>query len=117
MQEGPGPLNCMMVQEEILKDPVMEAQIQPEKGLREINLRARLGSQKPIFISSQLIAQENEQLVALLKKYVDVFAWTYDEMPDLDPGLVVDSLNVDPGVKLVVQPAKVFHIDVKAQIT
>ena len=55
--------------------------------------------------------------MVLLKKYVDVFAWTYDEMPDLDPGLVVDSLNVDPGVKLVVQPAKVFHIDVEAQIT
>ena len=44
---------------------------------------------KAFFIGSQLIAQEKEQLVALLKRYVDVFAWTYDEMPDLDPGLVV----------------------------
>ena len=47
------------------------------------------------------MAQENEQLVALLKKYVDVFKWTYDEMPSLDPRLVVHSLNIDPGVKLV----------------
>ena len=74
-----------------------------------------MGSQKPVFISSQLTAQEKEQLVALLKKYVDVFAWT--EMPGLDPGLVVHSLNIDPGVKLVVQPTRVFHTDVKAQIT
>ena len=37
-------------------------------------MRVELGSQKPVFISSQLIAQEREQLVALLKKYVDVFA-------------------------------------------
>ena len=55
--------------------------------------------------------------MALLKKCVDVFAWTYDEMPSLDPGLVVHSLNIDLGVKLVVQPAKVFHTDVEAQIT
>ena len=55
--------------------------------------------------------------MALLKKYVDVFAWTYDEMPGLDPGLVVHFLNEDPGVKPVVQLARVFHIDVEALIT
>ena len=38
-------------------------------------------------------------------------------MPSLDPGLVVHSLNVDPGVKPVVQPARVFHTNVEAQIT
>ena len=54
--------------------------------------------------------------MALLQKYRDVFAWTYDEMPSLDPGLVVHSLNVDPRVKLVVQLARVFHTEVEAQI-
>ena len=85
--------------------------------MEEINLGAGLGLPKPIFISSQLIAQEIERFVALLKRYVDVFAWTYDEMPGLDPGLVVHSLNVDLGVKPVVQPARVFHTKVEAQIT
>ena len=107
----------MMAQEEILKDPVKEAQIQPEEELEEINLGAELGSQKPVFINGQLTAQEKEQLVALLKKYVDVFTWTYDEMLGLDLGLVVYSLNVDLGVKPVVQLAKVFHIDIEGQIT
>ena len=78
---------------------------------------AGLGSPKPVFISSQLTAQEKEQLVALLKRYMDVFAWTYNKMPGLDLGLVVHSLNVDPGVKPVFQPAKVFHTEVEAQIT
>ena len=85
--------------------------------MEEINLGASLGSQRPVFISSQLVAQEKEQLMALLKKYVDVFAWTYDEMPGLDLRLVVHSLNIDPGVKLVVQPARVFYIDVEVKIT
>ena len=52
MQEGPEPPDCMMAQEEILKDPVKEAQIQPEEELGEINLGTKLGSQKPVFISS-----------------------------------------------------------------
>ena len=55
--------------------------------------------------------------MALLKKYVDVCAWTYNEMLGLDLGLVVYSLNVDLGVKPVVQPAKVFHTNIEAQIT
>ena len=54
MQEGLGPLDCMMAQEEILEDLVKEAQIQPEEEFREINLGAELGSQKPVFISNQL---------------------------------------------------------------
>ena len=62
------------------------------------------------------MAQERELLLALIQKYRDVFAWTYDEMPGLDPRLVVHSLNVDPGVRLVVQPARVFHTEVEAQI-
>ena len=78
---------------------------------------AELGSQKPVFISSQLTVQENDQLVTLLKEYIDVFAWTYDEMPGLDPGLVVHAFNGDPRVKPVIQPARVFHTDVETQIT
>ena len=48
---------------------------------------------------------------------MDVFTWTYDEMLGLDPRLVVYSLNMDLGVKLVVQPVSVVHIEVEAQIT
>ena len=56
MQEGPGPPDCIVAQEEIPEDLVKEAQIQPEEELREINLGAELGSQKPVFICSQLTA-------------------------------------------------------------
>ena len=55
--------------------------------------------------------------MTLLKEYMDVFAWTYDEMPSLDPGLVVHTFNVDLGVKPLIQPAWVFHTNVEAQIT
>ena len=117
MQEGPRPPECMVAQEEVPKELAKETQIQLEEELKEINLGAELGSHKPVFISSQLTIQEKEQLVILIKEYTDVFAWTYDEMPGLDPTLVVHALNVNLGVKLVIQPARVFHTDVKTQIT
>lgn len=53
----------------------------------------------------------------LLKRYVDVFAWKYDKMPSLNPGLVVLSLNVDPRTKPIIQPTRVFHTKIEAQIT
>ena len=57
MQEGPGPPECMVAQEEVLDEPTKETQIQPEEELKEVNLGAELGSQKPVFISSQLTVQ------------------------------------------------------------
>ena len=92
----------MMAQEEILEDMEKETHILPKKELEEVNLGTDPGNPKLVFIKSQLSAQEREQLVELMKKYVDVFAWTYDEMPGLDPKLVVHSLNIDPVTKLVI---------------
>ena len=54
--------------------------------------------------------------MALLQKYWDVFAWTYDEMPGLDLRLVFHSLNVNLGVRPIVQPARAFHTEVETQI-
>ena len=39
---------------------------------------------------------------------------TYDEMPGLDPRLVVHSFNIKPRSNPVIQLAKVFHIEVEA---
>ena len=47
-----------MAQEEIPEEPIEESQIQHEEELREINLGAELGSQKPVFIGGYLMAQK-----------------------------------------------------------
>ena len=56
---------------------------------------------------------EKSKLIMLLKEYKDVFSWDYREMPGLDSGLVVHTLNVDPEAKLVAQPARIFHTEIK----
>ena len=55
-------------------------------------------------INANLSQPEKNQLVAILNEYADVFAWEYDEIPGLDPNLVAHALNVEPGVKPVIQP-------------
>ena len=49
----------------------------------------------------------------LLNEFKDVFAYDYSEMPELDPEPMAHTLNVDPKAKLVAQPARIFHIEIK----
>ena len=47
-------------------------------------------------VGAQLPLQEREQLVELLKRNVDVFAWDAYEAPRLDPKFICHHLNVNP---------------------
>jgi len=40
---------------------------------------------RPIFITESLSPPEKEDLICLVREYVDVFAWNYENMPGLDP--------------------------------
>lgn len=60
-----------------------------------------------------MLEEEKTELILLLKEFRDVFAWDYNEMPRLDLRLVEHKLNVDPKVKLVAQPTRVFHIEIE----
>ena len=99
------------------KSAEVDSKIIPKEDLEVINLSHDPGIDKPVSISTSLSAVERACLISLLKEYQDVFACKYDEMPGIDPGLVAHSLNVEPGTKPVVQPARIFHTEVEAQIT
>ncbi|KAM1693092.1 hypothetical protein COP1_032428 [Malus domestica] len=78
-------------EEEILEEDVITAPSQLEDGgqvtvddLKELNLGTS-EEPKPIFVSALLSADEIEKYYQLLLEYKDVFAWTYREMPSLDP--------------------------------
>ena len=44
-------------------------------------------------LASQPIRQA---LASFLKMNQDVFAWSYDDMPGIDPSIIVHRLNVNP---------------------
>lgn len=66
---------------------------------------------RPIFVSTLLSEEEREAYRALLLEYRDVFAWTYDEMPGLDPKVAIHRLAVDPAAKPVKQARRRLQPD------
>ncbi|GLT26705.1 hypothetical protein SLA2020_017510 [Shorea laevis] len=71
---------------------------------------------KPIFLSASLSLEEEVRYVQLLTEYKDVFAWSYKEMPGLDPKVAVHCLAVKHGVRPVKQSQRRFRPDLIPQI-
>ena len=55
-------------------------------------------------IGAQMPLLEKEQLVDLLRRNVDVFAWDAYEAPRLDPNFICYHLNVNPSITPKRQP-------------
>ena len=47
-----------------------------------------LGEPKKLRIGSALSATERDRLFQLLRSYLDVFTWPYEDMSSLDPSVV-----------------------------
>ena len=72
--------------------------------------------EKMVKISKNMSEKERGKLVALLKEYKDVFAWSYQEMPGLSLNLVVHKLKVDPNAKPVKQLPRKYCLEVEEKI-
>ena len=57
-------------------------------------------------IGAQIPLLEKEQLVDLLRRNVDVFAWDAYEALGLDPKFICHHLNVNPSITLKRQPSR-----------
>ncbi|KAM1658315.1 hypothetical protein ACFXTN_042496 [Malus domestica] len=79
-----------------------------DDNLKELNLGTK-EEQKPIFVSALLRADEIEEYYQLLSEYKDVFAWTYKEMPGLDPVIAVHHLAVKPGTRPIKQTQRRYR--------
>ena len=73
----------------------------------------QIGTQTPLL--------EKKQLVDLLRKNVDVFAWDAYEAPRVDPNFICYHLNVNPSITLRRQPPRCpskEHVEVvKSEVT
>ena len=49
-----------------------------------------------------------EDLVQFLRKNIDVFAWSHEDMLGIEPNVITHRLNVDPFSKPVCQKKRVF---------
>ena len=81
--------------------------VEPVKELEEVTLdesrpewTTRMGTS-----SSQMVRQA---LRMFLKQNQDVFAWSHEDMPGIDPSIIVHRLNVSPSSPPIRQKKRVF---------
>ena len=60
-------------------------------------------------IGTTLSADERDSLLRLLRSYLDVFAWSYEDMPGLDPSIVQHHLPLLPHARPVKQKLRRSH--------
>ena len=90
-----------------------------------MNIEERRVVAKPTEVLEDVLLQENDpekftrigtsmkekakkDLVQFLRKSIDVFAWSDDDMPGIDPNVITYRLNVYPSFKPVRQKKRVF---------
>ena len=71
---------------------------------------------RPVFISKNIKDDELPEYVSFLHEFVDCFAWSYAEMPGLDPKIAVHKLNLQENIKPVKQGQRRFRPDVMDKI-
>ncbi|MCI34993.1 hypothetical protein A2U01_0056214, partial [Trifolium medium] len=90
--------------------------IQPhEETLEVINLGSE-EDKKEVKIGALLDGNIKSRLIELLKEYVDVFAWSYQDMPGLDTNIVEHRLPLNPECPPVKQKLRRTHPDLAVKI-
>ena len=59
-------------------------------------------------IGADLEGKIKKGLICFLRKNIDVFAWSHEDMPSIDPSVITHRLNVHPSSKPVRQKKRVF---------
>ncbi|XP_030963402.1 uncharacterized protein LOC115984522 [Quercus lobata] len=59
-------------------------------------------------IGTGMKEKAREDLIQFLRKSIDVFAWSHDDMPGIDPSVITHRLNVYPFFKPIRQKKRVF---------
>ena len=62
-----------------------------------------------MYVSAKLEPEYKQELIYLLKKFKDCFAWEYYEMPGLDRSIVEHHLPIKPGYRPFKQALRRFN--------
>ena len=80
---------------------------EPTEALENIPLDER-NLERYTKVGADLEGKNKKDLVHFLKKNIDVFAWSHDDMPGIDPGVITHRLNICPSFEPVRQKKMVF---------
>ena len=80
---------------------------EPTKALENISLDKN-NLERYTRVEADLNEKTKQDLVPFLKKSIDVFAWSHEDMSSIDPSVIIHRLNVYPSSKPVRQKKRLF---------
>jgi hypothetical protein len=83
---------------------VSEAKGEPTESLEEVSIEEG----RVLQIGTRLTNKVREGLVNFLRRNIEVFAWSHEDMLGINPEEIVHVLNVDPDMKPVKQKRRKF---------
>ncbi len=93
-----------------LPNDILEALERQDEGskpnieeLEIINLAEEGEEPKEVKIGTRFTVEQKEALIALLREFHEIFAWSYQDMPGLDTDIVVHKIPLKPECKPVKQ--------------
>ena len=86
-----------------------------KEPLEVINLGSK-EDPKEVKIGASLHPDVKRRLIEVLKEYVDIFAWSYQDMPVLDTDIVEHHLPVKPKCPPIIQKLRRTHPDMAVKI-
>ena len=81
--------------------------MEPTEALEDVPLD-KSNPEKFTRIETSMEMKTKQDLVHFLKKSMDVFAWSHEDMPGIDLSIITHCLNVYPSSKHVCQKKRVF---------
>ena len=82
----------------------------PVEELESINFDDQ-HPERTVHIGLSLPGSLQNQLISFLKEHKDVFAWSHEDMPGIDPSIIVHRLNVDLAHKPVIHKHQRFNLE------
>jgi len=98
-----------------LQTPIQVYQVSSEGNMgnitqtQPIDISAKPGIVEHIHIGVTCTPEEIRLYTDLFREFRDVFAWSYEEMPGIDPRIVVHEIPMYPGAKPVRQRLRPVH--------
>ena len=81
--------------------------VEPIKALEDISLDEN-NPKRYTRVGTDLEEKIKKDLVHFLKKNINVFAWSHEDMPGINPSVITHRLNVSPSFEPMRQKKRVF---------
>ena len=81
--------------------------VEPIEALEDISLDEN-NPKRYTRVGTDLEEKIKKDLVRFLKKNINVFAWSHEDMPGINPSVITHRLNVSPSFKPMRQKKRVF---------